>query len=417
MKINKLNEEFQVHTLNNGLTVYLYNNSEFTNLYANYTVDFGSIDTEYEYEGKLYNDPKGIAHYLEHLMFADGSNDYFDYFSALGAQSNAYTSFNQTSYLFNGSSNYKQALKLLIEMVQTLKIDQARVEQEFGVIKEEIEMYASKPNFVLQNMLFSQACTSNYKHDIAGSIDSISEITYDHIKRLFEMFYAPSNATLFIAGNIDFDIEAIEQLQVITENKPRPVVHRAFEQLTVNSEFNYESSKVASEAQMMIGKKMKVCADVREMILADISFEIFSVWLTSDLNPNYSQAIEDGILNETFNGYHMLDQTINMLVFKMRSDQYQNVDDYIHNQVKTLNNDIIEVIKRKKIGSEIRLFNNPENICEYGLDLVLRDIDMNQYFEYLYDIDSNQIANYIESQIAEVATTVQILANEVKEVK
>lgn len=417
MKINKLNEEFQVHTLNNGLTVYLYNNPEFTNLYANYTVDFGSIDTEYEYEGKLYNDPKGIAHYLEHLMFADGSNDYFDYFSALGAQSNAYTSFNQTSYLFNGSSNYKQALKLLIEMVQTLKIDQARVEQEFGVIKEEIEMYASKPNFVLQNMLFSQACTSNYKHDIAGSIDSISEITYDHIKRLFEMFYAPSNATLFIAGNIDFDIEEIEQLQVITENKPRPVVHRALEQLTVNSQFNYESSKVASEPQMMIGKKMKVCADVREMILADISFEIFSVWLTSDLNPNYSQAIEDGILNETFNGYHMLDQTINMLVFKMRSDQYQNVDEYIQNQVKTLNNDIIEVIKRKKIGSEIRLFNNPENICEYGLDLVLRDIDMNQYFEYLYDIDSNQIANYIESQIAEVATTVQILANEVKEVK
>ncbi len=417
MKINKLNEEFQVHTLNNGLTVYLYNNPEFTNLYANYTVDFGSIDTEYEYEGKLYNDPKGIAHYLEHLMFADGGSDYFDYFSALGAQSNAYTSFNQTSYLFNGASNYKQCLRLLIEMVQTLKIDQPRVEQEFGVIKEEIEMYASKPNFVLQNMLFSQACTSNYKHDIAGSIDSISEITYDHIKRLFEMFYAPSNATLFIAGNIDFDIETIEQLQIIKENKPRPVVHRALEQLTVNSKFNYESSKVASEAQMMIGKKMKVCADVREMILADISFEIFSVWLTSDLNPNYSQAIESGILNETFTGYHMLDQTINMLVFKMRSDQYQNADEYIHNQVKTLNNDIIEVIKRKKIGSEIRLFNNPENICEYGLDLVLRDIDMNQYFEYLYDIDSNEIANYIESQIAEVATTVQILANEVKEVK
>ncbi len=417
MKINKLNEEFKVHTLENGLTVYLYNNPEFTNLYANYTVDFGSIDTEYEYQGKLYNDPKGIAHYLEHLMFADGKNDYFDYFSKLGAQSNAYTSFNQTSYLFNGSSNYEQCLRYLIEMVQTLNIDQARVEQEFGVIKEEIEMYASKPNFVLQNMLFANSCTSNFKYDIAGSIESISDITFEHIKRLFEIFYAPSNATLFIAGNIDFDIDLVNELQITTESRQRPILHRSPERHEVNSEFNYENSKVASEAQMMISKKLKVCEDTREMILSDISFEIFSVWLTSDLNPNYSNAIETGILNETFSGYHMLDKTINMLVFKMRSDNHEKVDEYILKQVKTLNNDIIEVIKRKKIGSEIRLFNNPENICEYGLDLILRSIDMNEYFDYLYDIDSQEIADYIEKQMQDVVTSVQILASEVKGVK
>ncbi len=417
MKINKLNEEIKQYKLDNGLTVYLYDNPEFTNLYANYTVNFGSIDTEYQFLNEEYSDPKGIAHYLEHLMFADGENDYFDYFSKYGAQSNAYTSFNQTSYLFNASSNYEQCLQLLIEMVQTLKIDEARVKSEFGVIKEEIEMYNSKPNFILQNMLFSQTCNSNYKYDIAGTIDSISEISYDHIKRLFEMFYAPSNAVLFIAGNIDFDIQTIIDMQIINDLKPKPVLERDLETKQVNSPYDYKFSNVASEAQMMISYKFEVSKTVEEMILSDISFEIFTLWLTSDLNPNYSQAVSDGIINETFSGYQMLDKTINMLVFKMRSDKYEDAMKYIESQVQTLNDDIIEVIKRKKIGSEIRLFNNPEHISEYGLDLILREMDMDQYFDYLYEVDSQTIHQHIQKTMQDVMTSVQILAKETKEVK
>ncbi len=410
MKINKLNEEFKVLTLSNGLTVYLYHNPEFTSMYANYTVDFGSIDTNYQFLDNEYSDPQGIAHYLEHLMFADGTNDYFDYFSKLGASSNAYTSFSQTSYLFSASSNYQQNLKYLIEMVQSLNVDQARVEDEFGVIKEEIEMYNSKPNFILQNMIFSSTCNTNYRHDIAGSVESIQEISFDHIKRLFDIFYAPSNATLFIASNQEFTADYLESIQLITELKPRPVQEREVESPIVNSKFDHKYSNVASEAQMMISSKLAVAKDTVEMVLADIAFEIFSVWLTSDLNPNYGQAIDDGIINETFTGYHMLDRTISMLVFKMRGQDSQSVVNYIEQQVETLSLEMIDVIKRKKIGSEIRLFNNPENICEYGLDLILRGIDMNDYFDYLYEVDSQTIADYIKAEMNKKDMSIQILS-------
>ncbi|WOO87358.1 pitrilysin family protein [Mollicutes bacterium LVI A0039] len=410
MKINKLNEQFDVHVLKNGLTVYLYHNPEFTNMYANYTVDFGSIDTEYQFLDQEYTDPQGIAHYLEHLMFADGENDYFDYFSKLGASSNAYTSFNQTSYLFNASSNYEQCLKYLIDMVQTLKIDDVRVNEEFGVIKEEIEMYNSKPNFILQNMIFSSTCSSNYKNDIAGTVESIEQISYEHIKRLFEIFYAPSNATLFIASNQQLTVDFLESIQVIDELKPVPRLRRDLELPEVNSEFDHAYSNVASDTQMMVSVKFPVCADIKELILADISFEIFVIWLTSDLNPNYSKAIDQQLINETFNGYHMLDKTINMLVFKIRLNDHKNVLDYIESQIGTLTDAMIEVIKRKKIGSEIRLFNDPESICEYGLDLILRDIDMNEYFDYLYQVDSHTIANYISEQMSISQSSVQMLS-------
>ncbi len=410
MKIKKLDETIEVYTLANGLKVYSYYNPEFTSMYANYTVNFGSIDTNYNFEGSEYSDPKGIAHYLEHLMFADGSNDYFDYFSKLGASSNAYTSFNQTSYLFSAASNYEQNLKYLIEMVQTLNIDQARVEAEFGVIKEEIEMYNSKPNFILQNKIFASTFTSNFKYDIAGTVESISEITYEHTKRLFEMFYAPSNATLYLASSEPVTKEFLESIQVITDNKSHPNHERAIEKLEVNSSFDHSFSDVASDPQSMISFKFPVCENTEELMLADITFEIFVLWLTSDLNPNYALAIDEGIINETFNGYHMADHTLNAMIFKMRSEQAENIVKYIENQIETLDQEMIEIIKRKKIGSEIRLFNSPENICEYGLDLVLRDIDIDQYFDYLYSVDSATISNYLKANMACKKQSIQILS-------
>ncbi len=104
-------------------------------MYANYTVDFGSIDLSYELSGVAHTDPQGIAHYLEHLMFADNDKDFFDTFSENGASANAYTSFSQTSYIFSATDNYKLNLKTLIEMTQSLNLTSGRVEDEFGVIK------------------------------------------------------------------------------------------------------------------------------------------------------------------------------------------------------------------------------------------------------------------------------------------
>ncbi len=185
MIIEKINKQIEHYTLSNGLQLYIHNNAEYNRMYANYAVNYGSIDTEYKIDGKLYTDPMGIAHYLEHLMFADGDLDFFDEFSNLGANANAYTSFDQTSYIFSTSSEYHKCLQILIEMVQTLNVSKERVLDEYGVIKEEIEMYASNPNHKLVNNTFNATCTSNYQNDIAGSLESIAKIDIEDIKRLF----------------------------------------------------------------------------------------------------------------------------------------------------------------------------------------------------------------------------------------
>lgn len=411
MKIKKLNEEINQYTLSNGLKVYMYYNPDFTSTYANYTLNFGSIDTDYEVANSKFSDPLGIAHYLEHLMFVNGEADYFDYFSELGANSNAYTSFNQTSYLVSFASNLQENLSTLIEMVQTLKIDEQRVKKEFGVIKEEIEMYNSKPNFVVQQMIFKSTFTTNFQYDIAGSLESIKKISYTDIKRLFELFYAPSNATLFIATNEKISLQLLEQMQVIKANLDTPHHFREIEGLEINSKYDYKLSNLATSRQTMVSLKFPVSKNVEELMLADISFEIFIIWLTSDLNPNYRQGIESGLLNETFNGFHMGDKYLNCMIFKIHEKDGRELLSYINEQASNLNFDMIETIKRKKIGSEIKLFNNPEHICEYGLDLVLRDIDIDAYFDYLYTCSSRDIKRYIEKMLDDSKVSIQILSD------
>lgn len=402
MKIEQLNEELICSTLGNGLTVYVYDNPEYESMYANYAVNYGSIDTSYYVDGEKYNDPAGIAHYLEHLMFADGENDYFDYFSNLGASSNAYTSFSQTSYLFSAASNYKQNLKYLIEMVQTLNLTEERVKEEFGVINEEIEMYASKPNFILQNKLFANLSTTNYAVDIAGSAQSISMISLDDIKRLFNLFYHPSNCTLFLAGNFESDIlEYLEQIQCINSNHHIIEHIREDENLKVNVESETIISKLANFKQTMFGFKLPVCTNQSQLIDFDIAYEIITLWLTSDLNPNYTNAIQSGILNESFSGYHMLDKTINSLIYRMQDADVDQVFDYCKNQIDNIDVQSIEIIKKRKIGSEIRLFSNVSQISEFNLDLILRDMDIPTYFSRLYTITSNEILDIINSSFTQ----------------
>ena len=88
--------------LENGLTVTLLPKNDFNEVYGVVTVQVGSVDTEFTARnGKKEEYPSGIAHFLEHKLFErENAEDIMAAFTELGAESNAFTSFTNTSYLF-----------------------------------------------------------------------------------------------------------------------------------------------------------------------------------------------------------------------------------------------------------------------------------------------------------------------------
>lgn len=90
---------------------------------------------------KIKEYPAGIAHFLEHKLFEDkDGKDYLQHFVRLGSESNAFTSFTQTSYLFSTTSNVSENLRLLLEMIQTLHLSEGSLEKGTLDYSTEIEM-------------------------------------------------------------------------------------------------------------------------------------------------------------------------------------------------------------------------------------------------------------------------------------
>ena len=130
-------------------------------------------------------------------------------FTKLGADSNAFTSFTNTSYLFSTSDNVAECLDLLDELVTSFNITEESVEREKDIIQQEREMYQDDPD----SCLFFKTLANLYPatplaSDIVGTEDSIEDISLEDLRDNFDEFYTPVNSQIFLVGN--FDLELIQ---------------------------------------------------------------------------------------------------------------------------------------------------------------------------------------------------------------
>ena len=197
--------------LESGLTVTLLPKNDFNEVYGVVTVQVGSVDTEFTARnGKKEEYPSGIAHFLEHKLFErENAEDIMAAFTELGAESNAFTSFTNTSYLFSTSDNVAECLDLLDELVTSFNITDESVEREKDIIQQEREMYQDDPD----SCLFFKTLANLYPEtplasDIVGTEDSIEDISLEDLRDNFDEFYTPVNSQIFLVGN--FDLELIQ---------------------------------------------------------------------------------------------------------------------------------------------------------------------------------------------------------------
>lgn len=198
------------HTrLLNDFEVFVLPKEDFHEVYGVLTVPFGSVDTRFtRKDGREKNFPEGIAHFLEHKLFerADGS-DLLESFTGVGAESNAFTGFTSTSYLFSTVEHTWECLDYLLELVQEAHFTNESVEREKAIIQQEIEMYRDDAD----SRLFYETLASLYPQtplavDIAGSSQSIVDIRTSDLQENFDHFYKRNQKRLFLIGNIDVEM-------------------------------------------------------------------------------------------------------------------------------------------------------------------------------------------------------------------
>lgn len=218
-KFPTINEEFYYNQLENGMTVFLITKESFKETLAVMSSRFGSIDTNFTVNGEKKSYLAGIAHLLEHQLFEMNKQKDAAYeFTKLGAESNAYTTFDKTIYYFSTADNIKKNLDLLQEFTSQINFTDMSIEKEKKIITQEFNMYQDDSDDYLYQVILSKLYPqTSLTEDITGNRDSIDKLTKNNLEENFHYFYQPENLTLLVAG--DFDVKRVYKDIVTTQRQ------------------------------------------------------------------------------------------------------------------------------------------------------------------------------------------------------
>ena len=307
MEYQQIKETLYYEKLENGLDVYILPKPGFSKQYATFTTKYGSIDNRFVPVGETeyITVPDGIAHFLEHKMFEIEDGDVFDLFTKYSANSNAYTSFNRTCYLFSCTSHFYENLEILLDFVQRIYLTDENVEKEKGIIAQEIRMYDDDPDW----RLYFGTIESMYKEnpvriDIAGTVDSIYQITKEQLLTCYHTFYHPSNMLLFVVGDVD-PAETMKRIKANQAKKSFP------EMKAVQRTYTFEPNEVNEKEKVLymdvgtpkaaVGIKDHLSKrQGKELLRYELLLSILFQHLFSKSSDHYQALLEEGLINESF---------------------------------------------------------------------------------------------------------------------
>lgn len=220
----QLKETLYVLKLKNGMIVHLLPKVDETyTTYVQCSFPFGALHLQYIYDNKTYDLPPGIAHFLEHKIFAMPDGDAFHHFSKLGVDANAMTSRTMTGYIFNATEHLYPALTHLLNMLDVPYFTEENVAQEKMIIAEELKMYLDDPQSVMYNHLLENMYHHHpMKHEIGGTIKTIQDVTPSLLTQVYNHFYGPSQRLLVIAGKMD--LKAMQRFFKQYDQQPKPTL-------------------------------------------------------------------------------------------------------------------------------------------------------------------------------------------------
>lgn len=410
-----------------GLSVYVFP-KKLTTTYALFSTRYGSMDNCFRQgEGEKETVPDGIAHFLEHKLFEneDGS-DAFGRFSALGADANAYTSYQRTAYLFSCTEHFEESLAELLRFVTHPHFTEESVERERGIISEEIRMYEDSPwDRALRQLL----CGLYHKHpvrkNICGSLSSIKRITPALLYRCHKVFYDLSNMALVVCGDVDPDAvyalvdglleptPASEPVERILPKEPPTV---AKQEVTCRMQ--------VAKPLFYIGIKDPVLPETPEQRLRrDAAMTLLDEVLFSRAGELYNALFEEGLITPAFfGGYSCADSFAYHCISGESDDPHEvlkRIKDYIARvREKGIDPEVLERCRRVLYADELRAFDSTEEIANRLLAFVFDDAEIFSYPTLLQEITRDEVETLLRESFREefyTLSTVYPLENTEKE--
>ena len=203
----KLSVKATVDTLPNGLTLIVHEDHSVPRVATNIWYRVGSGD---EKVGRT-----GFAHLFEHLMFMGSENAPYPTFDKLvepfGMGANGSTTEDRTNYVQDGAANaLETTMWLEADRMGWLlpTMDSAKVDAQRDIVKNERrQSYENQPYGKAADILPPALYPKGhpYSWPVIGSMADLSAASLEDVKEFFRQYYAPNNAAIVIAGDVNTD--------------------------------------------------------------------------------------------------------------------------------------------------------------------------------------------------------------------
>lgn len=360
----------QSTVLPSGLTVLCRTMPGYSTVHAMYATAFGSTTRRFNLDGKDVELPAGTAHFLEHKMFESEQGDAFELYAKTGASANAFTGYDRTCYIFTASGQIDENLDILLNMVGNPWFTEATIAKEQGIIGQEIKMYDDSPDWRLMTGLFRCLYKDHpIRDDIAGTVESIAELTPDLLYACTDAFYRPGNMVLSVAGNITMD-QALAACRRAGLDKPAPE-----HQVTVaQNRPGEDAPQPELKFSMPVNKPCFALAfreapiargDVRTEMLADMLPDLICGGLTSLYRKLYDQAL----VNPEFSGDTVSTSGCCVIAFTGESETPRAVADMVREEIARLRRDGVDpelftLVKNQLYGEMLADLEGVEDAAE-----------------------------------------------------
>lgn len=403
-------------TLKSGLTVLCVPMPGYSTTFAMYATPFGSVIRDFTLDGEEIHLPAGTAHFLEHKMFESEQGDAFDAYAKTGASANAFTSYERTCYLFSATRDIDTNLDILLNMVGKPYFTEKTIAKEQGIIAQEIKMYEDNPEWRLLTGLAQCLYRSHPLRDpIAGTVQSIAQLTPKLLYACTTAFYTPANMVLAVAGNV-----TAERVLASCE---RAGLNQPVQQHVVRYTFAPESGSLPRRDMTLtmpiekpffaLGYRLSpiLPGDVRREILSDILPELICGGLTS----LYRELYDKALINPEFGGESIVAQGCSAIAFTGSSDKPREVAESIQAEINRLlqegiDPELFELVKNQLYGDILSELENVEGAAEALLTAQLKGYTLESKIEVLAALTVQDANDALQATFAGVESAyVEIL--------
>ena len=412
----RLGETCYETVLDNGLTVCVVPRPGFLKSYAFFATGYGGMNLRFRERGVLRETPAGVAHFLEHKMFDMKEGNALQMLTANGASPNAFTATDLTAYYFDCTERFDENLRILLTFVSQPWFTRESVEKEQGIIGQEIRMIEDNPDWRLyQNLLRALYQHNPLRTPIAGSVESIADITADTLYQCHRAFYCPGNMILCVVGDVDPERVAA----LARDTLPRESGERAQKDLG--------DPEPDTPAQLRITEAMEVAApnfilgfkarphpvgeeNLRLQLLGDLAGDL----LAGDSSPLYAQLYADGLIDKSFFVSYETYPGAAFLMMGGESRQPDQVAEAVladgeRLRKKGVDRALFRRCKKAAYGSRVRALNAMEHV---SVQLARGKLSGFHYYRFpeLYDtITAEDVERFLDELITESLAALSVI--------